>query len=801
MKTIEPVRRVAVLLLLFLIQACNPEVVRVYEEPEGANCQYGGSRVVIGKDKNNDGVVEGDDEVKQISYICSEKISGFNSVFSVDEEPSGPNCEQGGFKISVGIDYNGNSILDEEEATFTGYLCNGRSRLMDVEILTPGSECATGGIKVKGGFDVNANHVLDDEEVDSTSVVCNGEQSLINVKSEEPGENCKSGGIKLEMGFDDNGNYNLDAEEVTSIQYVCNGNQSLSKITDILPGDDCPSGGILVEMGFDTNPVNNILDAQEVSSSQYICNGSQSLSRMTEVPAGENCKTGGSLLEMGFDTNPMNNVLDDAEVANAQYICNGEQSLINIKDAPTSSCPAGGIEVEIGFDNNPFNFKLDSAEVNSFKYVCNGEDGYDTLVKLTKVLPDPEGECHFGGTKVDRGLDSNRSGVLDSGEIVDTYYVCSVQVNENMTLVRHDATYPEDGVCTYGGVITLVGIDDNDNGKLDDPEVDSEVANCNELMIVDGKTTLAKTSPATSTQCKFGGFIFRSGLDDNRDGSLSSAEVDETEIVCNGINGLNTESRVESYSGSMCPENGGQKYMTGLDRDRDGYLDTSEIEKTFYICNGSDGINTLVKTSPAGVGCPADGIKVQSGLDANDNGILDSNEVDSTSYVCDGIDGEDGFDGVSALIETSSAGSSCGDAGGYKIESGLDWDYDGVLDFDEIEDTSYLCNGADGFDGVNSLIETSDAGVACGDFGGLKVETGLDWDYDGRLDSDEIDSTNYVCNGIDGYDTLIEVTEDYFSECGDEWGAYFEVGLDFDRDGILDSDEITYDALLCEISS
>ena len=91
--------------------------------------------------------------------------------------------------------------------------------------------------------------------------------------------------------------------------------------------------------------------------------------------------------------------------------------------------------------------------------------------------------------------------------------------------------------------------------------------------------------------------------------------------------------------------------------------------------NGTDGTGStpvLLKTSMEGPGanCTGGGSRIDSGLDTNLNGILDPAETQNTSYVCHGSDGSDG---LTALISTTTepAGTNC-PAGGHKIESGLE---------------------------------------------------------------------------------------------------------------------------------
>lgn len=64
-------------------------------------------------------------------------------------------------------------------------------------------------------------------------------------------------------------------------------------------------------------------------------------------------------------------------------------------------------------------------------------------------------------------------------------------------------------------------------------------------------------------------------------------------------------------------------------------------QNTKYICNGSNGSNSLIKTvdEPIGENCPAGGFKVVSGTDTNNNRALDTKEITSSIFVCNGVDG------------------------------------------------------------------------------------------------------------------------------------------------------------------
>lgn len=96
------------------------------------------------------------------------------------------------------------------------------------------------------------------------------------------------------------------------------------------------------------------------------------------------------------------------------------------------------------------------------------------------------------------------------------------------------------------------------------------------------------------------------------------------------------------------------------------------------------------------------------------------------------------------------AGQNCA-SGGFKISTGLDLNNNSILDEEEIQYEEYICNGVNGVNGSNSLINvfSEQPGNYCS-FGGIKVESGLDENNNGVLDENEIQSINYICNGEDG---------------------------------------------------
>jgi len=214
--------------------------------------------------------------------------------------------------------------------------------------------------------------------------------------------------------------------------------------------------------------------------------------------------------------------------------------------APGDECPNGGIAIDTGIDENG-NGKLDPSEVDNTQIVCNGADGADGLLSLISISDEPAGDnCTEGGVKIEAGLDENNNAVLDPEEVDQTRYVCD----------GTDGTNGSDGESGSDGLSTLISVSQ-------EPEGDN---------------------------CTNGGIKIDTGLDDNRDGVLDPAEVDSTTYLCttgtgtgDGTNGLNSLVSVSSEpSGANC-DNGGIRIDTGLDDNRDGVLAPAEVDDTAYV--------------------------------------------------------------------------------------------------------------------------------------------------------------------------------------------------------------------------
>ena len=177
----------------------------VTPEPASGNCAQGGSKIQSGIDTNANSVLD-PNEVTNTSFVCNGATgavgatgatgaagtTGQNVLTNTSSEAAGSNCSAGGSRIQVGVDRNGNNVLDSTEVTSNAFVCNG----------------ATGGTGPAGPEGATG---------------ASGFNSLVKVTPEIAGANCTSGGNKIQAGLDTNRNGTLGSDEVTSTQYTCNG--------------------------------------------------------------------------------------------------------------------------------------------------------------------------------------------------------------------------------------------------------------------------------------------------------------------------------------------------------------------------------------------------------------------------------------------------------------------------------------------------------------------------------------------------------------------------------------------------
>lgn len=185
-------------------------------------------------------------------------------------------------------------------------------------------------------------------------------------------------------------------------------------------------------------------------------------------------------------------------------------------------------------------------------------------------------------------------------------------------------------------------------------------------------------------------------------------------------------STTAEAAGANCAS-GGVAIHVGADKNGNGTLDPDEVASTTYVCSGSDGTNGT------------NGTNGQAGV----NGTDGTNGQNGSA----GSDGANGANGEDQLVRVVSEdpGSNCA-TGGQAIEIGWDTNGDGILEDDEVQQTSYVCNGGPNpvFHGDMHIRSASDAGQLFG----IKHIIGELYIEDGSLTDLDVSLLETVDNGI-----------------------------------------------------
>lgn len=336
-------------------------------------------------------------------------------------------------------------------------------------------------------------------------------------------------------------------------------------------------------------------------------------------PTDANCTEGGVQMDVGYDDD-LSEALEAGEITSTQYACNGSDGTngtngfmmwVVTSDATTTDCTNGGVQIEVGFDDglaadgtttagSADDGSLDEGEIDTTEIVCNGvegtngENGVSALVIRTEATKD---DCPNGGETIQVGLDDDGNGELDSVEIDQTVHVCNgldgvdgangaqgqtgTDGADALVAVTEE---PVGDNCVHGGDKVETGLDDNDNGTLDEAEVDHTMYLCDGVPGADGMhgadgtegesgnraLTDIVTLAVGSEECATGGVVVRSGIDTDRDRILDADELDETLVICNGTDGIvdedknGTDDRLELAAPASCAASSNAVPLWGL---------------------------------------------------------------------------------------------------------------------------------------------------------------------------------------------------------------------------------------------
>lgn len=106
--------------------------------------------------------------------------------------------------------------------------------------------------------------------------------------------------------------------------------------------------------------------------------------------------------------------------------------------------------------------------------------------------------------------------------------------------------------------------------------------------------------------------------------------------------------------------------------------------------------------------------------------------------------------GLLHRTQSEAPGANCA-AGGTRLDNGFDTNCNGELDDGDILETAYLCHGEDGAPASDVIVESKDepSGDNCPE-GGVRIDAGYDTDGDGKLSTEEVEKTTFICHGAKG---------------------------------------------------
>ena len=138
--------------------------------------------------------------------------------------------------------------------------------------------------------------------------------------------------------------------------------------------------------------------------------------------------------------------------------------------------------------------------------------------------------------------------------------------------------------------------------------------------------------------------------------------------------------------------------------------------------------------------------------------------------------------------------------GGVLVQTGIDENRNGKLDDDEVDASEAVCNGApgtNGDDGLPSLLKRTV--LAIGDAncpaGGEFIQSGVDANGNSILDDDEVDASAYLCTSPASLlKRTVLLAGDANCPAG---GEFVESGIDANGNGTLEASEVDDSAYLC----
>ena len=423
------------------------------------------------------------------------------------------------------------------------------------------NECPTGGADVSTGIDVNANGVLEAAEVTRVVTICNGADGASALVAQEAlpeGETCGAGGVRLRSGIDTDRDGVLDENEVLRSDDVCSGAAGAPGATtrvvlsEVAAGERCPAGGIHFTAGLDVNG-DGSLSAGEVQQEAIVCNGvpGTSCTVTRDDLAGTTtvvCEDGTSaVMNDGTDCTTTRD-----EVAGTSTIRCDDGTVATVHDGATG---AAGTSCAVSRDSNAGTTTVRCADGTEAVIPDgrNGADGTSCTVARDDVAGTTAIVCEDGTSAV---IADGTDCTTTRDEVAGT---STILCEDGTTAVVSDGATGERGAsCTVNrdeiagtttvrcedGTTAVIpdGRNGNDCSASRDDAAGTTTVTCGgavAAVIHDGQrgeqglSALVKTTdePAGSN-CRRGGTRVDVGIDDDRDGTLDTIEIDDTSFIC-----------------------------------------------------------------------------------------------------------------------------------------------------------------------------------------------------------------------------------------------------------------------------
>jgi MYXO-CTERM domain-containing protein len=494
-------------------------------------------------------------------------------------------------------------------------------------------------------------------------------------------------------------------------------------------------------------------------------------------------------------------------------------------------CGCGVLEDAADSDGDQVPNCLDLCEGNDERGDGDGDGVCDTgavqLLLQTSEFTEARGPCAEGGSELHFGLDADASGQLEEPEIASISYVCTAAGAPAIAFSSEplDEAPP---ACPKGAIALELGVDRDDDGSLEDTEVQATHVLCADLA---APVNLSPV-PADESTCKQGGIELSSGVDRTGDLTIDSEERTAISRLCAGSGSFSLS--LPLAASDSCPQ-GGVRLAGGVDGELGSALEADAIKSAVDLCAGANLLVVSTELEPGSRECPDGGTKLRAGTDRDLNGMLDASEVTASETICSNVtqpvrtagllpdstacpDGgvivsvgditdvaggaiametsytHTACDGEHALLdfrEPASNSTSC-ETDPVHVTIGVDRDGDGKLDAPEAASSDVVCPGTDA--PVTRSREMPASPRRCPE-GGVQIESGMDRDGSGTLDDSEVSSWQWSC---DGNHLTVQGTAlpGRSPQCKDG-GVVLESGEDKDGDHIIDSDERWGSDVIC----